>query len=254
VRRLIVSALPILFVGSMLSQKESNMNHRKPIALSLLLCFAFMNLRALAQDDYGSGAIKTPYGFLLVWNAPDNHYTLEIRGQKVRQISTQQVQFNVDGMFLQILTAPTSDFIEAANRKKMDDKAILEAHRDYELKFIQGDHKEKLKVASSWQKLSSGKDALAWQVSLPEDPESTVKKQTSLTLMKGDFVLMLGGVVTDTITETASRQLLVGTAETLKASDQPIDLRKLQESIRKEASGEGAAGQSRTATLKGKVL
>lgn len=230
------------------------MSYRKPIAITLMLCFAFTNLRAMTQDEYESGAIKTSYGFLLVWNKPNNHYTLEIRGKNVRQISTQQVRFSVDGMFLQIVNAPTSNFIASVNRKTMDDKAILEAHRDWEVKFMEGDYKEKLKVESSWQKLSNGKDALVWQINVPDSAHSNVTKQISLTLMRGDFVLMLGGVVTDTISESASRQLLLNTAETLKTSDQPIDLRKLQESIRKVASNEDTVGQSKTTTIKGKVF
>lgn len=230
------------------------MKYRNPIAISLMLCFAFIPLRVMAQEDFGSGAIKTSYGFLLVWNAPNNTYTLEIRGKDVRQRSTQRVQFSVDGMFLQILTAPTSDFIEASNRKTLTDKAILEAHRDWEVKFMEGDYKEKLKVESSWQKLSSGKDALAWEISVPESARSNVTKQISLTLIKGDFVLMLGGVVTATIAEAAARQLLVSTAETLKTSDQPIDLRRLQEFFRKEASAAETTDKSRTTTLKGKVF
>lgn len=72
--------------------------------------------------------------------------------------------------------------------------------------------------------------------------------------MKGDAVLMLGGFVTDTILESVSRQLLVSTAESLKTSKQPIDLRKLQEAILKEASAEQAVDLSKTATLKGKVF
>jgi hypothetical protein len=216
------------------------MNGRKSIAITLIIFFVFANLHAGQQEDYGSGAIKTQYGFLLVWNAPNNYYMLEIKGKNVRQISTERVQFRVDGMFLQILTASTKDFLKDAQRQKLDDRAILEAHRDWEVKFMEGEYKEKLKVESSWHKLSNGKAALAWQIIVPESARSNVKKQTSLTLVKGDYVLMLGGIVTDTIEESASRQLLLDIAETLKPSDKPIDLRKLQESIRKEAAGGGA--------------
>jgi hydrogenase maturation factor len=206
----------------------------------LIVFLAVTNLHARQQEDYSSGAIKTRYGFLLVWNAPNNHYTLEIRGKNVRQIATKHVQFSVDGMFLQILTSPTKDFIEDAKRQKLNDRAILEAHRDWEVKFMESDYKEKLKVESSWQKLSNGKDTLVWQIDVPESARSNVKKQVSLTLIKGDYVLMLGGVVTDRIEERASRELLLNTIETLKVSDKPINLLKLQESIRKEASNGGA--------------
>jgi len=212
------------------------MEYRKLISTSLIVFLAFTIIHAEQQEDYSSGAIKTKYGYLLVWNAPNNHYMMEIKGKNVRQVSTARVQFSVDGMFLQILTAPIKNFIEDSTRQKLDDRAVLESHRDWEVKFMEGDYKEKLKVESLWQKLSNGKDTLAWGIQVPESARSNVKKQLSLTLVKGDYVLMLGGVVTDTIEENTSRQLLLNTIETLKVSDKPIDLRKLQESIRKDTS------------------
>lgn len=234
------------------------MDCKNLIVTSLIIFSVAAIFNAKQQDDHTSGAIKTTYGYLLVWNAPNNHYTLEIKGKNVRQTSTERVHFSVDGMFLQVLTAPIRDFIEDARGQKLDDTAILLAHRDWETKFMEGEYKEKLKVESSWQKLSNGKNALAWEIHVPESARSNVKKQIFLTLVKGDFVLMLGGVVTDTTEEQVSRQLLLNTIETLKVSDKPIDLRKLQESIRKDASTpiSGDArndAKDKTATLKGRV-
>jgi hypothetical protein len=209
----------------------------KLVTLLLTVFLYVASLYGGQEADYGSGAIKTDYGFLLVWNAPNNHYTLEIKGTNVRQTSTEHVQFTVDGIFLQIVNARIKDFVDDAQRKKMDERAILEVHRDWEVKYLTGDYKESLKVESSWQPLSSGKTALSWSIVVPASARGNVKKQTSLTVVKGDFVLMLGSVVTDTIQESTSRQLLMNTAETLKPSDQPIDLRKLQEQIRAAAGG-----------------
>ena len=216
------------------------MAYRRLIAIPLIILFAFSTLHARRQADYDSAAIKTPYGFLLVWNGENNHYTLEIRGKDVRDTSTDRVVFNVDGMLLQIVTASTKDFLDDAKRKTLDDRAILEAHKDWEVKFMKGNLKEKIEIESSWQKLRNGKDALAWQVSVPAwaSPGGKVKKQTSLTMVKGAYVLMLGGSVTDTVSEGASHKLLLDTIETLKISDKPIDLRKVQESLRKEYASE----------------
>ena len=186
------------------------------------------------QGDYRSGAIKSSNGYLLVWNQPNNYYILEIKGKDVRQTSTERKFFSVDGMFLQIVDAPVKDIIQAANGQKLADKSILEAHRDWELKFLETEYKEKLKTESSWQKLASGKDALLWQFGVPETAKGNVRKQVYLSLVQGDYVLMLGGAVTDTIEETATRQLLLNTIETLKTSDKPTDLQKLRDTIRKE--------------------
>lgn len=194
---------------------------------------------AKQQEDYRSGAIKTSSGYLVVWNASPNYYILEIKGKDVRQTSTERKFFSVDGLFLQIVDAPIEDVIQAAKRQNLNDKAILEAHRDWEVKFMEGEYKAALKPESSWQKLTNGKDALLWQTNVPESVNGNVRKQIYLTVVNGQYFLTLGGVVTDTTDESAVKQLLLTTIETLKASDKPTDLQKLRDAIRKKSSGGG---------------
>lgn len=195
--------------------------------------------RANQPEDHRSGAIKTSGGFMLVWNEPNNYYILEINGRDVKQASTERKFFSVDGMFLQIVDASIKDFVQPAQRQSLDDKAILEAHRDWETKFLEGEYKAKLKTESSWQKLTNGKDALLWAASVPETAKTNVRKQMYLSIVKGDYILLLGGVATDTITEEATQQLLLRTMQTVKTSDKPADLQKLRDTIRKESSGNG---------------
>lgn len=187
-------------------------------------------------EDYRSGAIKSASGYLLVWNQPNNYYILEIKGKDVRQTSTERKFFSVDGMFLQIVEASVADVLPSAKRAELDDKAILNAHRDWEAKFMEDAYKAKLQVESTWRKLSNGKDALLWQASVPESAKSNVSKQVYLTVVTGDYVLVLGSAVTDTTGENAAQQLLLNTMETLKTSDKPTDLRKLRATILKEAA------------------
>ena len=185
------------------------------------------------KGDFRSGAIKTAGGYLAVWNQPNNYYTLEITGKDVQQTSSEHKHFSVDGMFLQIVDAPISDFVQAAQRQSQNDKAILEAHREWEAKFLEEAYKSKLKTESSWQKLTNGKDALLWFAGIPEGIKTNVKKQVYLTVVKGDYVLLLGGAVTDTDTDDAVKQLLLKTIETLKPSDKPTDLQKMRDAILK---------------------
>jgi hydrogenase maturation factor len=104
-------------------------------------------------------------------------------------------------------------------------------------------YKAKLNTDSSWRKLSNGKDALLWQAGVPASAKSNVSKQVYLTVVKGDYVLVLGGAVTDTTSESAAQQLLLNTIETLKTSDKPTDLQKLRETIRKESGGKLGVAQ-----------
>jgi uncharacterized protein involved in high-affinity Fe2+ transport len=186
------------------------------------------------QGDYRSGAIKSATGYVLVWNQPNNYYVLEINGKDVRQTSTERKFFSVDGMFLQIVDAAIGDVVQAAQRQKMNEREILEAHRDWEAKFMEGEYKAKLKVEHSWQKLNNGKDALLWHASLPETATGNVKKQVYLSVVQGDYVLMLGGAVTDTYGERVTQLLLLNTMQTLKTSNKPTDLQKVRDAIRKK--------------------
>ena len=76
--------------------------------------------------------------------------------------------------------------------------------------------------------MATSEEALLWQFDLPKSAGGNVKKQTYLTLVKGEHIFMLGSIVTDKISEKSSHRLLLLTALGLKASDKPTDLGKLQ--------------------------
>ncbi len=199
------------------------------LTLSFIPLFCFVTF-AQEKEELPSGAIKTICGYLLVWNEPGNYYTLKIEGTDVRQTSDEQIQFNVDGMFLQVVTPAIKSFLK--DREKHDAKAILSAHRDWEVKFLEGEYKEKLKIESFPQTFANGDEALLWQIEIPKSAKSNVKKQTYLTLVKGDHIFMLGSIVTDNISEKLSHKLLLVTALGLKAGDGPTDLDVIQKYLK----------------------
>ena len=99
--------------------------------VSLALCLA-TSIRA-SQRDYRTAAIKTETGALLVWNQPDNYFTLEIKGQDVRpNNSTSDVFFKVDGFVFQVQVAAINQFVKDSNKDSQTAQAILAAHRDWE--------------------------------------------------------------------------------------------------------------------------
>lgn len=199
----------------------------KLVITLLLILSPLYCLDAVAQEDVRSGVIKTSCGFLLAWNEPNNYYTLDIKGTDVRQTSNEQIHFSVDGAFLQVITPAMKNFLK--DQQKPETKTILTMHRDWETNFLESQYKEKLKVESFPQKLANGEEALLWQIEVPKSAKSNVKKQTYLTLVKGEHIFMLGSAVTATISEKASHRLLLLTALSLKASDKPTSLAKIQE-------------------------
>jgi hypothetical protein len=208
------------------------------LTVSAALAMLLLPSPAGAQKgDYGSVAIKTQTGYLWVCNEANNWYTLEIQADSVTRTSTSRKVFSVDGLLLQIVTTSTNKFLGERAKQALDDKTILEAHRDWEAKDSEESYKARLTIESSWQKLTNGKDALLWKFNVPEGASSNLKKEIYLTQVKGDYVLLLGGIVTDTIKEDGTIKLLLTTASTLKVSDKPIELNQLKESIRKDVEG-----------------
>jgi hypothetical protein len=189
------------------------------------------------QQGRQVAAIKTPKGLLLVWNQPDNNFTLEITGQDVApNNSTDDVFFKVDGIILQVQAAAVSEFVKDNDKAGQNAPAVLLAHRDWESQYVEGLFKKKINVQSSPLKLKGGSDALSWKFEMPEGFNDEAKKQLFLTVVNGKHVIVLNGVVTEKAKEDAVQQLLVKTLESLKVSSKPFNLQELQESIRRNAS------------------
>src|SRR5258706_9661076 len=137
-------------------------------SIYVFLCiFLISVVNAPAQDGEQSGMIKTAKGVLVVWNEPGNYYTIEIKGEKILPAS-QPLLFQVDGKFFQIQTAEKKAFLKDPKDKKLDDKAILAAHRDWEGDYISGIIGKTLKIDSEWLKLPNNVDALAWSYDVPK--------------------------------------------------------------------------------------
>jgi hypothetical protein len=190
------------------------------------------------EPDYRSGAIKTASGYMLVWNQPGNCYTIEIKGKNVKQTSQDQIFFAVDGKFIQIVTTAYDSFYKAEANKAADQKAILEAHRDWEIRFRENENGvgTKLEVQSTWHQLDNGRNAILWEFDNPLRPGQTVKRQIFLATVKGDRVLLLNGGTTDGINKSDVINMLLATMSSLKASSEPTDLNTIAESAHLEKS------------------
>jgi len=192
--------------------------------------------RSPTTQDNGWTALKTEDGILFIWNRPGLGFTLSIKGKDIRPLNDpNNIFFTVDGLVFQIQSLPISNFAPDARKNKLDDKSILQAHRDWESKFLEDEllH-SKLALKSSSEKLSSGIDALLWQFDLPDkfkNPDA--KTQMYLTIVAKDYVILLNSVVSDSASETAVRKFLLDAIASLKFSSDPIDVKKLQEAIRK---------------------
>jgi hypothetical protein len=187
-----------------------------------------------SQQEDGWAAITTNEGVLFVWNLHGLYFTLAIKGKEVKPINDpDHIFFNVDGRILQIQLASIKDFAPDAEQKKLDDRSILAAHRNWESNYIEGLLKSKLTVQTFNAKLSNGSAALMWQYDMPKVMNAEAKKQLYVTAVKNDYVLMLNSEATAAISDADGRKFLMDTIATFKPSPTPIDVKQLSESIRK---------------------
>jgi hypothetical protein len=224
----LASASFVIAVLAALSPAVSSVNSVKPANPPPLVSF---------QQEDGWVAIKTDEGILFVWNVKELHFTLAIKGKAIKPLNDpDHIFFDVDGKVLQIQVAAIREFAPDAKEKKLDDRAILAAHRDWETSFIEGLLKSKVQLHTFNVRLSSGDDALLWQFDMPEGMNAEVKTQEYVTHVRSDYVVMLNSETTVTIPEEASRKFLLDTMATLKTRPEPIDVKKLAESVRKGAT------------------
>lgn len=66
-----------------------------------------------------------------------------------------------------------------------------------------------------------------------DKPKTKGSEQMYLTVVSGNTVVILNGVVSGRVTGSVVQRLLLDTISTLKASSRPIDVLKLQESVRR---------------------
>ena len=192
----------------------------KILAVTIVMIAALSTV-SRAQDENIRGILQTAKGVLVVWNEPGNNFTLEAKGTNFEQITNANIAFHLDGKFLQVVTVSTTDVLADSKRQqKLDDNELLIAHQTWETKYLKDDAGAAPKVSSEFIKLSSGKTALLWSYRMSEKPGA--ERPVFLTVVKDDHVLELNGKVTQTVTQTAARNFLLETMQTLKTTPNPL--------------------------------
>ena len=194
---------------------------------------AYASPRVPSQQTDVWALIKTDDGMLFVWNINELHLTLAVKGKDIKRADdSDHIFLAVDDKTLQIQTAEIRVFASNAREKKLDDKALLAAHREWEAKYIGELLKSKLTLKSFSVNMSALGPASLWEFDMPEGMNAEVKTQVYVTLVRGEYVLMLNCEATTTSSEAEVRKFLLDTIATLKTSSEPIDVQKVSESIR----------------------
>ena len=184
------------------------------------------------QPEDGWALIKTDDGMLFVWNIQKLHLTVDIKGKDIKRVNDpDHIFLDVDGKILQLQAAEIRQFAPDAKDKKLDDKAVLAAHREWESKYLEGLLKSKLSLRSFSVNMSALGPASLWAFDMPSGMSTEVKTQVYVTVARGDYVVMLNSEATNTTSEVEIRKFLLDTMATLKISAEPIDVQKLAQSI-----------------------
>jgi hypothetical protein len=189
--------------------------------------------RVSFQQEDGWALIKTDDGMLFVWNNRELHFTLAVKGKDIKQVDDpDHIFLTVDGKPLQVQAAGIREFAPNAKEKKLDDKAVLAAHREWESKYIGELLKSKLALKSFSVNMSALGTGSLWEFDMPAGINSEAKTEVYMTVVCGEYVVMLNCEATATTPETEVRKFLLDTIGTLKTSSEPIDAQKVSESIR----------------------
>jgi len=199
-----------------------------------LLLLVLTPVVSYAQDDNVRGAVATRSGLLVVWNEPQNNFTIEIKGKAFERVQNDNLAFLMDGKFIQIVTAIDKAFLtDSQQQQRLDERAILRAHRDWESKYLGDTASEKLVVDSEEISLSNGKSALLWSFLSPQKDREKVKRQIFLCVCKGESVLVLNGAETTDVDRDTVRRFLLETIATLKTGEKPLSRAEAVELARK---------------------
>src|SRR6185436_8862244 len=125
----------------------------------------------------------------------------------------------------QIQSVAISEFAKNARKQKLNDAAILIAHRDWETQYLEQRAGTKLNITTVPQQLRNGSQALLWKY---DKPPTRGSEQMYLTTVTGNHVVILNGVVAGKASETVVKRLLLDTIATLEVSSRPIDLPKVR--------------------------
>lgn len=203
------------------------------LRLTLLLALlVFIGAPVSGQSDgQGTTLIKIDGGVLWAHNEDDAHFTVEIKGSEIRMLQ-EYPYMSVDGRPMQLRLVPIEDFLDMKNSRPKDG-AILKAHQDWEAAHHSEFLKTKLSLRSETIQLGADREALFWDYENPAQMRQSFDAQSFLTTALGRHILLVNAPRLSGESQNAARDFLVAILSSLKISPTRIDIKALQESIRK---------------------
>jgi len=197
----------------------------------------YTNGELIQSMDYRSGGIRTQAGFVQVFNEMTSYFTVDVKGSKVETINTGNIGFIVDGKILQMLAIPTAKF-DRGMMPLQGEGLLLEQMRD-EMNSIRNTMSDEVAAELFPEHEMTnidGREALHWYFKAPvkvgnENKARTVLEEHYLSMVCGDYVLVLSSIYTNSDDRNGIIKLLKDTAKTVDIKKVRVDMNALRKEI-----------------------
>jgi hypothetical protein len=183
------------------------------------------------------GVLRTPKGYMVVWNESKAHFKVELPGKELRRSEIAGLAIFIDEHLFQILVADLADFATG----EISPKAILDRYMQYELKHWQDTVGMPMPSTVHARDQAQDKTYMLWEIRWPEQAiqkdEAKGKaaiKQLFLSAMAGDKVMIVSRTVLEGEDEGAALQYLSEVARSLVISSAKIDIWEIQHQIQRD--------------------
>ncbi len=201
---------------------------KKHLFALIFFIFAFV-VNSKTTNEEGLSVLKTPDGFLFVFNGKDESFKCEIMGKKFFEIEPEDLLFSIDGQLIQFTIVPVGEFLKSHNSDTLFEHFIYE--RDY-LRTVFPAHlvPNKPKVIDF-----GNRTVFLWEVEpkIAKNLTSTEKvyKHIYATTNTNRYVILLSSPLTKANNELDCRKRLIYSLKGLTTSFTLYDLEAIRDSL-----------------------
>lgn len=210
----------------------------KKIFLLVIIVLSFItSANAQLQKYEGEfSMIRTKEGIMVIYNADENSFTVDISCKEIKEIDSQDMIFLVDNKVLQFTTIPTDMF--NPENKPMTELDMLVNQMEFEQNYVKSMYGDQINFREKKFTLKNGRVCYAWDYRMPRKMEdttsNTVRKQFSINTNVNKMVVMISSVATLKDNDKKIQDFLKKVVSGLKPSSAKIDVEKLRESLKAE--------------------
>lgn len=183
--------------------------------------------------SFQEASILTKKGYLHVFNKLNSNFILPLEGKTVDPVNAKILAFYIDGVLVQVYTAPKSAF---SNQTKSD-LELLQNHQEFDIDRLEAmlsddSIKYTLEYQSEELKTQKGETALFWNFNSPGNSSKkqlTLVQEQYLSIVCQNHILLLNGLVFKKNKPEAVKAALMKLANAVILKDKPIDVIDLSE-------------------------